>query len=134
MLWYKDCPKLLSAKILNVSGSSLIISIVIVMPWKTELAQLLTLNSFKFIGQPFFKTSFELFPFNSIIVLECERSVTAKFLTSHFFLVIPGISLFLETTSQLLGPFQRILFYHLNLIPLNFLETLNYPNLLKKSS
>ena len=134
MPWYKDCPKLLSAKILNVSGSSLIISIVIVMPWKTELAQLLTWNSFKFIGQPFFKTSFELFPFNSIIALECERSVTAKFLTSHFFLIMLRISLFLETTSQLLGPFQRILVLSLNLIALNFLEILNCPNLLKKFS
>jgi len=50
-----------------------------------ELAQLFTLNSFKFIGQPFFKTSFELLPFNSIIALECDRSVTAKFLSSQIF-------------------------------------------------
>ena len=84
-------------------------SIVIVMPLKTELAQLFNLNSLKLIGQPFFKISFMFFPFSSITILECERSVTAKFLSSHFFLILFKIFSLFDTTIQLFGAFQRIL-------------------------
>ena len=47
--------------------------------------------------------------FNSITVFECERSVTAKFLSSHFFLILFKIFSLLDTTIQLFGAFQRIL-------------------------
>ena len=76
--WYKDSPKLLRANNLTLFVSSSIISIVIVMPLNTEFTQLSFFNSLKLNGHPFFNTSFEFSPSNSIIALEWDKSVIAK--------------------------------------------------------
>ena len=70
MEWYNDSPKLLSANNLILSGLSLSISIVIVIPLNKELIQTSFFISLKLNGHPFFNSSFEFLPSISIIVLE----------------------------------------------------------------
>ena len=72
---------------MNVSGLLLTKSTITVIPLKTVPAQLFTWISLILIGHPFFKTSFAWGPFICITALECEISVTAKFLSSHLSLI-----------------------------------------------
>ena len=58
-------------------------SIVIVMPLKTEFTQLFFCKLSKSNGHPFFNISFAFLPTNSITVLEWDKSVTAKSVSSN---------------------------------------------------
>ena len=82
-------------------------SIVIVTPLNTEFIQIFFSISLKLNGHPFFNTSIEFLPSNSITALECDKSVTAKSLSLKSFLIFFKISFFFETNNQLLGPAHK---------------------------
>ena len=84
-------------------------SIVTDIPLNTEFKQLFFFNSLKLNGHPFFNISFALLPSNSIIVLECDKFVTAKSVSLNFWSTSAFKRLFfVEIKSQLLGPFHKI--------------------------
>ena len=113
-------------------GSSEIKSTTMVIPWNTVPAQLLTENSLKFIGLPFFNTSFAWKPLIWITALEWEISVIAKSISLQLFFTISLILFLLDKINQVLGALQRIL-VSLSAVTLEFFLEISKPSILISS-